>query len=131
MSAPFRVLGPSHLAVLALTFAVPLALAAMTGRDGRAGIAARIFFVALLAGAEAFWLWLVFDRGWQSAQTLLPMQLCDWAMVAAGITLVRPNRLGYELAYFWAMCGSLQALFTPDLAVDFPDPRFVVFFLQH
>jgi hypothetical integral membrane protein (TIGR02206 family) len=129
MTAPFTVGCPSHLIVLALTFGVPLLLAVWHG--SRVQILVRGFFTALLIGAETLWLWLIVHKGWMSAQTLLPMQLCDWAMVASVITLIRPNPKSYELAYFWALCGSLQALLTPDLAFDFPDLRFVVFFALH
>ena len=70
-------------------------------------------------------------RGWASAQTILPMDLCDWATIAAIATLLRPNQRSYELAYFWALSGTLQALVTPELYYDFPDLRFVVFFVFH
>ncbi len=46
-------------------------------------------------------------------------------------TLIRPNQRTYELAYFWALGGTLQALLTPDLQYGFPDLRFDVFFLFH
>jgi uncharacterized membrane protein YwaF len=46
-----------------------------------------------------------------------PMYLCHWAAIMAVVTLIYPNQLTYELCYFWALAGTLQALLTPDLSV--------------
>ena len=46
----------------------------------------------------------------------LPMQLCDWALVAAVIALTLRSQTCFELAYFWGLSGTVQALITP--AVD-------------
>ena len=45
----------------------------------------------------------------------LPMHLCAWAVLATGIALISHKQLFYELAYFWGMTGTLQALITPDI----------------
>jgi len=39
--------------------------------------------------------------------------------------------IAYELAYFWALGGSTQAVLTPELESGFPHPAFVVFFTSH
>jgi hypothetical integral membrane protein (TIGR02206 family) len=129
--SPFVLFGPTHLSVLALTLAVPLLLTAATRANAMAVRAIRLAFAAFLIATWLLWLWMIFGRGWASAQTLLPMHLCDWATIAAIATLIRPNRKSYELAYFWALAATLQAMITPDLAFDFPDLRFVVFFAFH
>jgi hypothetical integral membrane protein (TIGR02206 family) len=133
MNAPFVLFGPAHLAALALTLLVPLALAAAVRVLALPELARaiRLCFAAFLVATWVLWFWMIFGRGWASAQTLLPMHLCDWATIAALITLIRPNRKSYELAYFWALAATLQAMLTPDLAFDFPDLRFVVFFAFH
>ena len=41
------------------------------------------------------------------------------------------HRTAYELAYFWGLSGTLQALLTPDLAEDFPSLHFITFQLLH
>jgi hypothetical integral membrane protein (TIGR02206 family) len=133
MSTPFVLFGPGHLAVLALTFILPFMLAMMT-RVTLAPAVDRVFrtaFAVWLLATWIVWFWLIFDRGWQSAQTLLPMHLCDWACIAVIITMLVPNQRSYELAYFWALAGTLQGLLTPDLAIGFPDLRFLVFFAFH
>jgi hypothetical integral membrane protein (TIGR02206 family) len=133
MSNPFVAFGAAHITVLALTAATPVALA-MLARRLRSRTLVRAISLALageLIATWTLWYWLIATRGWLSPQTLLPMDLCDWATVAAIVTLLRPNQRSYELAYFWALSGTLQALVTPELFYDFPDLRFVVFFAFH
>ena len=65
---------------------------------------------------------------WQRA---LPMQLCDWAMFVIIIALCTGNRRWLEIAYFWGIGGTLQAIITPNLAFGFPDLRFISFFVAH
>jgi len=131
MSHPFVLFGRDHLSALALTLVVPLLLAFMTQRNTAAVRAVRVLFATWLIGAWIVWFWMIFRLGWQSPQTLLPMHLCDWATIVTIITLMRPNQRTYELSYFWCLCGTLQAMLTPDLAYGFPDMRFDIFFAFH
>jgi hypothetical integral membrane protein (TIGR02206 family) len=61
---------------------------------------------------------------------LLPMQLCDWALFATVIALVVRWQSCFELAYFWGLSGTVQALITP--AVDTSTVwRVLAFFVIH
>lgn len=133
MPLAFVPFGFSHLSVIALAIAVPVALAFATGRPGAAQTRKIVCrsFAALLLVSWAAWYALFFARGWLTPGNVLPMNLCDWAMIAVIVTLIRPNQTSYELAYFWAFGGTLQALITPDVTYEFPDAQFVVFFLGH
>jgi hypothetical integral membrane protein (TIGR02206 family) len=133
MAAPFERFGPAHLGVIALTFSTPLVLSAIV-RWCHSEIAARAIswaFVSLLIGDKIGWLILLARDGELSAQTVAPLNLCDWAAIMAVVTLVYPNQWTYELCYFWALGGTLQALLTPDLSYGFPDLRFLGFFALH
>jgi len=55
-----------------------------------------------------------------TAADAMPMQLCDWAMFAVIAALVTRRRGVYELAYFWGLAGTLQAILTPNLRDGFP-----------
>ena len=55
------------------------------------------------------------DDGFDS-RYLLPMHLCDWALIATVIALMLRWQTCFELAYFWGIAGTAQALITP--AVD-------------
>ncbi|MBI3675097.1 MAG: TIGR02206 family membrane protein [Proteobacteria bacterium] len=133
MPANFVLFGTSHWAVIALTFLVPLALVRSSRGQERTHIAEYIrWSLAFLLLADwAAWMTLVYERGWLGWGNALPFNLCDWATIAAIATLIRPNQYSYELAYFWGLGGTMQALITPDLVYDFPDVRFVIFFFYH
>jgi hypothetical integral membrane protein (TIGR02206 family) len=68
---------------------------------------------------------------WYNGKFALPMQLCDWAAFLVVYALFTGDRRFFEPAYFWGMGGTLQALFTPDVKLDFPDIKFFTFFLLH
>lgn len=133
MSDRFVLFGAAHLAAIASAFVVPLVLSIATALspDPRFERHVRTVFAALLIGTWVLWYWLLYERNWFAPGNVLPMNLCDWAAIATIVTLIRPNLRTYELAYFWALGGTLQALLTPDLRYGFPDMRFDIFFLFH
>src|SRR5437879_6008341 len=47
------------------------------------------------------------------------------------VALWTGNRRWLEVAYFWRVGGTLQAIITPNLAFGFPDLRFISFFVAH
>ena len=126
--------GPLHLTILGLTLAVPFALSRCTRRDQRPGlarslalsIAALLILNRLMALAWGVHMGTL--TRWQDA---LPMHLCDWASFAVLAALIRRGQLAYELAYLWGLAGTFQAVLTPDLAVTFPNPLFIGFFVDH
>jgi hypothetical integral membrane protein (TIGR02206 family) len=136
---PFRLFGPSHLTVLAATAAVTAVLVLLArrarpaGRPGTDPTAGRVAWclAALLLLDEAAVLALDAHADLHSLKDHLPFQLCDWVIFAAVAALVWRRRLAYELAYFWGLSGTLQALLTPDLAEDFPSLHFVTFQVLH
>lgn len=69
--------------------------------------------------------------GWLELKLDLPMHLCDWAFICSIVCLVKPNQILFELSYFWGLGGTLQALLTPELNLNFPDISFFIFFSTH
>lgn len=130
MREPFVLFGTQHLTVIALTFAVPALLVPMA-RAPVADKAIRLAFAAVLIGTWIGWYVLFISRGWLGLGNAFPMNLCDWATVALLVALIAPNRKAFELAYFWALAGTMQGLLTPDVTFAFPEPQFVVFLLGH
>jgi hypothetical integral membrane protein (TIGR02206 family) len=133
MDHSFVFFGTAHLAAIALAFAVPVMLAVAVRLSGNGPLAnvVRWTFAVELVATYALWYWLLFARGWFGVASALPMHLCDWAAIATIVTLIVPNQKSYELAYFWALTGTLQATLTPQLSLGWPDLRFVVFFGFH
>jgi len=133
MPIPFVMFGPAHQVAIALAFVVPIALAVLVRMANNDTLyrAVRFLLAAELIATYVIWVWLLYARGWMAVGNILPMHLCDWAAIATIVTLIRPNQKTYELAYFWALSATLQATLTPELALGWPDWRFIVFFGFH
>ncbi len=70
-------------------------------------------------------------RGTWTAEYSLPLQLTDAVSLSAILALLTRRRLFVELAYFWALTASLQAILTPDLGQNFPDVLYFTYFSYH
>ena len=70
-------------------------------------------------------------RGTWSLERSLPLQLTDAVTIIAALALWSPRPLLFELAYFWALTASLQAVLTPDLDSAFPSLFFFTYFTTH
>lgn len=130
---PFVLFGRSHQIVLALTMAVPLLLSVLARLADSRTLERSIcwVFAAAILGAWAYWYMIATQNGWLDIGNALPMDLCSWACIATVVTLIWPNQKSYELAYFWALAGTVQGILRPGIPFDFPDPRFVEFSVFH
>ena len=129
MAPPFTRFATPHLVAIALTLATPLALSWIVRRaPQRERVIAWALIVILGLGRVGHFVFLLREYEWR---TLLPLHLCDVALVAAFAALLWRSRWGFELAYFFGMAATLQAVLTPNIARDFPDPVFFTFFLWH
>jgi hypothetical integral membrane protein (TIGR02206 family) len=129
----FERFGLAHLVVILLTIALPFVLAAFT-RKSRWSRSERIV-AGLLAGMLlvnylGYEIYLAMTAG-LTLPKALPFQLCDWAMVTIVVALLTGRERWIEVAYFWGIGGTLQAIITPDLKYPFPDIRFLTFFVAH
>ena len=133
MSLPFHPFGPSHGIALALIggMAAALVLASRMARSAKFDALLRWTLALLLLADWAAYLAMFYRHGWLVIGNVLPLNLCDWATIALVAALLRPNQTAYDLSYFWALSGTLLTSITPDLEFDFPDPRFIFFFLYH
>jgi hypothetical integral membrane protein (TIGR02206 family) len=61
----------------------------------------------------------------------LPLELCDAAGVATIVALLTRRQEAFELAYFWGLSGTFQALLTPPLDHGFPHPDYFRYFVLH
>src|SRR6266702_3379858 len=129
----FHAYGVAHLLVIFLTIAFPFALAALV-RWTKSSVIERIIVGALsltLVVNYFVFLRLVRQFGAVSWEQVLPLQLCDWAMVVIIIAMWTRRPRWFEVAYFWGIGGTVQAVLTPNLAFGFPDFRFFSFFVSH
>jgi hypothetical integral membrane protein (TIGR02206 family) len=129
----FRPFGLAHLIVIVLTVSLPFLLAAFVRKSRwprSERLIGRFFALLLLMNYVGFEIYLAVTEGlvWQKA---LPFQLCDWAMVAIIVAFLTGRERWLEVAYFWGIGGTLQAILTPDLKYAFPDVHFFTFFIAH
>src|SRR5882762_7855205 len=131
---PFQPYGPAHLAVIFLTIALPFVLAAVA-RRARSSRVERVIIVALsvllILNYAAYLIFVRYSGGIVSWQQMLPLQLCDWGMVVVIVAMLSGRQRWFEVAYFWGIGGTLQAVLTPNLPYGFPDFRFFSFFISH
>ena len=130
---PFHAYGLPHLTVIFLTIVLPFALAALVRRTKSQRIEKAIIGVLSAVLILNYVVYLVFirSRGVVDWRQLLPMQMCDWGMVVVIVAMWSGNQRWFEVAYFWGIGGTLQALLTPNLRYGFPDWRFISFFTSH
>lgn len=125
---PFTPFAADHVAALA-AIGLASAAAALGGRRG--GRASRGAFAGGLLALLLAELLLAWRGGWLTWTTLLPLQICDLAVLLAAYALVtlQPRVIG--LLYFWAGTGTLLAAVMPDLLWGFPSLDYFVFFGLH
>jgi hypothetical integral membrane protein (TIGR02206 family) len=127
----FGLFGDTHLWTLGLITAVavllPLAVRLAWPLAARP---VAVLLAVLLLAQEAAHVALQAVRFGISVQ-LLPLHLCSLAVLLTAWMLVTRSPRVFEVAYFWAMGGTTQALLTPDLHLGFPHPAFLFFFASH
>ena len=67
-----------------------------------------------------------FDLG-----TSLPLQYCDLAWMTAVVALWTRWWWAVALTFFWGLTLTVQAIATPSLGQEFPDPRFFMYWGMH
>jgi hypothetical integral membrane protein (TIGR02206 family) len=119
--------------VILLTIALPVVLALIVHQTKSRFLERSICFAISTLLLINYVAYLIVARqfGVAAWQKMLPMQLCDWAMVVIIVALWTGSRRWLEVAYFWGIGGTLQALITPNLRFGFPDLRFISFFIAH
>jgi hypothetical integral membrane protein (TIGR02206 family) len=133
MEPEFQPYGLPHLTVILLTIVLPFVLATFVWRTKSPRVERTIVGVlsAVLVLNYVAYLIFIRSRGTVTWQEMLPMQLCDWGMVVVIVAMITGNQRWFEVAYFWGIGGTLQAVLTPNLRFGFPDWRFISFFTSH
>src|SRR5437667_12464071 len=118
----FQPYGLPHLTVIFLTIVLPFALAAIVQRTRSQRLEKVIIGVLSAVLLVNYIVYLLFIRSqglvdwWQ----MLPMQMCDWGMVVVIVAMLTGSQRWFEVAYFWGIGGTLQAVLTPNLRFGFP-----------
>jgi hypothetical integral membrane protein (TIGR02206 family) len=125
----FEPFGTSHLVALAVC-AVGVVVVILFGRRVQGVGVNRVFAVAILLVTIPLQVLQLLPDEW-NPRTSLPFQLCDLAWMFAVHALWTRSRLSATITYLWGATLTTQAMLTPDLASQFPEPRFLMFWGMH
>lgn len=132
IASEFHTFDNQHLITLAAIAAIS-ALVAWTARKSSLPVRVwigRLLAFLLLAYGVGFYIEQAVEHEW-TWQYSLPLELCNVVLIACIISLLWPNRLSTEIAYFWGLGGVLQANVTPDITQGFPSWQYFLFFFSH
>lgn len=131
----FERFGPEHVATLFVVGVLGFSLSALARRSmrgrGRVSVAIRLGLALFLAAGTVVALLGSLPIRRIDWIEVLPLNLCDMAVVLAIVALLARQQPVYEMLYFWAFTGTVIAAVTPDVDVGFPDARCVSFFGLH
>ena len=125
-----ELLAPEHLIALAVIAVATAALVVVARRRPAPWLKA---LAAVLVVDEVSW-WAFLLAGGVPGSVLawsLPLQLCDTAIFVAAAALWTQRPLLTEVAYFWGLAGTIQALLTPDLRQHFPSYPYWQYYVAH
>ncbi len=129
----FQTFSTAHLIAIGLTLGVPILIAAIARRRAAAAIGYLLAGV-LLTNEVTNWCYRFAEFGLSEfIRNHLPLHACGIAVLAAAATLLFRNQRAFEIAYFWGLVGSSNAVITPSLgdAEGFPSYRFFQYFIAH
>ena len=63
--------------------------------------------------------------------TSLPLQYCDLTWMVAVVALWTRSWWAVALTFYWGLTLTVQAIVTPSLGQEFPDPRFFMYWGMH
>jgi hypothetical integral membrane protein (TIGR02206 family) len=117
--------------VLLVVVAVLLCVAARRAPGRWTDAVAAIVALALVVAELSWQPYVVANHTW-SLGASLPVQLCDVGGFVAAAALLWRQLLLVEIAYFWGLGGTLQAVLTPDLTDQhFPSFSYLQFYVTH
>ncbi len=129
----FQTFSTAHLIVLGLTLGVPILLAAIAQRRA-ATVIGYLLASVLLTNEVTNWCYRFAEFSLSDfIRNHLPLHACGIAVLATAAALLFRNQRAYEIAYFWGLVGSSNAVITPSLGVEegFPSYRFFQYFVAH
>lgn len=85
------------------------------------------FFILSLKIAETLYRYLYIT---EPLKDLLPLHLCNIALITAILTMIFKSYFFFELTYFWTI-GAFFALLTPEVKLSFPNFWNISFFATH
>lgn len=132
-AATFELFGTAHLSTIML-IGMAAAIGPWLVRRAGPGFPERAVartIALLLVAHELFKIWMRIAVYEQPVGEALPLHLCNIATFLVAYVLVWSGFRAFEIAYFWGMAGTMQAILTPDLPFGFPSLLYLTFFVGH
>lgn len=127
----FKMWGTSHLVVIFLSINLILVLFLFKKRLFPYRHVIRITVgSALILSRISLDFWYIQTGEWDIGVSL-PLELCSIASLMCGVMLLTKSERLFEVFYFIAIGGAIQAILTPSLDYGFPQFRFFQFFIDH
>ena len=135
-TSEFQFLGVSHIVVLILTIVLPVVLSVLVRKADSSVITNAVCYLlgaTLIVNEVGLWVYRMatVESFSEFLQRHLPLHICGVALFVVMLALFRRNQTLYEVAYFWGIVGTLNAVLTPQLEVGFPHYRFFQYFIVH
>ena len=135
-TSEFQFLGVSHIVVLILTIALPVALSVLVRKVDSSVMTNAVCYLlgaTLIVNEVGHWGYRIATVQSFSVflQRYLPLHICGVAVFVVSFALLCRSQTLYEIGYFWGLVGTLNAIITPQLWVDFPHYRFFQYFIAH
>jgi len=115
--SPFILFGWAHLAFIACVLAGNLLLPKLRGKSDIFKRNFRIVYVTISILVELSWHTWKASIGEWTAQEMLPLHVCSVFVVLNAIMMLARNYRIYEISYFLAIGGAMQAMLTPDAGI--------------
>ena len=75
--------------------------------------------------------WIHSYNGLFNHKVDLPLSICNLFALLAPLLFWHPNFRRFEIIYFLVLCGTFQAMLTPDLYAGFPSYGFFKYWIVH
>jgi hypothetical integral membrane protein (TIGR02206 family) len=134
-ASAFRTFGPSHLAAMALIALAAAGLPALARKARSPALTRGICWaiaLGLLGNEFTYYVRnLVLMTLADFARNCLPIHICGAAVYLTAWVMVKRSVRAFEIAYFWGLGGTVQAILTPNILEDFPAYWFIQYFTTH
>ena len=133
MQSRFVLFGAEHLVTLSIIFSasilIPLIIYAVNNKMVIRNIS--YIFAFLLITHELVKPFYRFYFYGDPLLQIIPIHICHVAAISMGLFFIYRIQFFFEIAFFWGFTGNLAAMLTPDLALGFPDARFITYYFSH
>ena len=119
-TSEFQFLGVPHIIALVLTIVLPIALSVLVKATNSSVITKAVCYLlaaTLIVNEVGHWVYraATVQSVNDFVQSYLPLHMCGVTVFIVIFTLLRRNQSLYEIAYFWGIVATLNAVLTPQL----------------